>query len=89
MSKPQSAPVGHMAPLGRLPVHAINYHPNHINPALQNHKTNALGANTQYGRFPLSFRERADPKFGMSKLDEILNLCKVVILGVDGPVWDT
>lgn len=83
MSKPQSAPVG---PLGRLPVHAINYHPNHINPALQNHKTNALGANTQYGRFPLSFRERADPKFGMSKLDEILNLCKVVILGVDGPV---
>ncbi|XP_041485184.1 uncharacterized protein LOC121431649 isoform X5 [Lytechinus variegatus] len=62
---PQSAPVARLAPLGRLPVHAINYHPNHINPALQNHKINALEANTIYGRYPMSYRERADPKFGL------------------------
>ncbi|XP_041485180.1 uncharacterized protein LOC121431649 isoform X2 [Lytechinus variegatus] len=66
---PQSAPVARLAPLGRLPVHAINYHPNHINPALQNHKINALEANTIYGRYPMSYRERADPKFGLSLLD--------------------
>nr|XP_054773711.1 uncharacterized protein LOC129281817 isoform X2 [Lytechinus pictus] len=62
---PQSAPVARPAPLGRLPVHAINYHPNHINPALQNHKINALEANAIYGRYPMSYRERADPKFGL------------------------
>ncbi|XP_030835664.1 protein TBATA isoform X2 [Strongylocentrotus purpuratus] len=91
MSKPQSAPVGNMAPLGRLPVHAINYHPNHINPALQNHKTNALGANTQYGRFPLSFRERADPKFGMIPVtdkwrDELRDITEQAGLGLPNEI---
>ena len=51
----------------RLPIQAINYHPNHINPPLQNHKINQIDAQKQYRRFPLSMRERADPSFGMSK----------------------
>ncbi|XP_072165515.1 protein TBATA-like [Diadema setosum] len=50
---------------GRLPVHAINYHPKHINPSLGNHKLNFLDANTMYPRFPLSYKERADPTFGL------------------------
>ncbi|XP_071495051.1 uncharacterized protein [Diadema antillarum] len=63
-SWPQASPNG-----GRLPVHAINYHPKHINPSLGNHKLNFLDANTMYPRFPLSYKERADPTFGLSLLD--------------------
>jgi hypothetical protein len=55
----------------KLPVQAINYHPNHINPPLHTHRVNQIDAQKQYRRFPLSMRERADPKFGMSKFNRM------------------
>ncbi|XP_022112192.1 protein TBATA-like isoform X1 [Acanthaster planci] len=55
----------------KLPVQAINYHPNHINPPLQTHRINQIDAQKQYRRFPLSVRERADPKFGMIPLTDL------------------
>ncbi|XP_033644129.1 uncharacterized protein LOC117303849 isoform X1 [Asterias rubens] len=55
----------------KLPVQAINYHPNHINPPLQNHKINQIDSQKHYRRFPLSMRERADPQFGMIPITDL------------------
>ena len=64
ISGSRTAPSGGV---GRLPVHAINYHPSHANPALQKHTMNWQEGSKYYRQFPLSMQERADPRFGMSE----------------------
>ena len=72
LSGPRTAPAG---PGGRtLPINSINYHPKYSNPQLQKHKVNWLDAAKHYRRFPLSMKERADPKFGMSEFYHCLVL---------------
>ncbi|XP_072051124.1 uncharacterized protein [Amphiura filiformis] len=83
MSGPRTAPTG-----GRLlPVHSVNYHPNHINASLQKHHVNFQDATKNYRRFPFAMKERADPKFGMIPMtdswrDELRDLTERAGLGL-------